>query len=765
MSGCIDKHFENMLHAYETGMLKDVDRQEFELHLLECQHCFERAQKMESATELMRYDTDVPGVFHRIVEEQSKAEAEISRKKTATPFLRRLWPALVPTSAVAAVVLLFLILKPWHLEFRPSQEAIASENRLVIMHFENLATPGDPQKLGEIATNLLIADLSESHYLQVVSSQRLYDILNLLGREETEVIDRETATQVAQKAEAKWMLMGSVLQEEPQFILTAQIVEITSGDVIASQHVTGEEGEDIFSLVDRLTVQVKYDLSLPMAARQEPDRRVADVTTHSPLAYRYYLEGIVNHHRYYNAEAAESFEKALEIDSTFAMVYYYLSLIKDQSMIAGAVEYSEKASHKERYYIRSREALLSGNVDQAISELQDALERYPDEKEAYYHMGGCYRMQLDFEKAIQCYNKAVEIDPLYKTVYNQMAYTFDWMGNFEKSIQAIDMYISLAPQEANPYDSRGDIYTNNGRLELAIDSYTKALEIKPDFWTSLYKLGKNNLFIREFTKADSCFRILASCDDPSWRTSGMLAEAYVPLCQGRFDEVIRIIDESTEVIRADADGREYASLHYVKAIAFEEKDNLSLALKEIEESIRLYRQQSPESRNYNQHFLAQLLAQTGEVESAAKVTEEFKENLGFVRDTSRYWYAVASIELSKGNLDEAIAGFEKAAEDTVIPYTPAYCMLASAYMEAGRWSDAIEELEGFQADVTDTRLFYGSWTAKVHYYLGMAHEELGRSDIAVIEYQTFLDMWKDADPGLRSVDDARVRLARLRKES
>jgi len=128
-------------------------------------------------------------------------------------------------------------------------------------------------------------------------------------------------------------------------------------------------------------------------------------------------------------------------------------------------------------------------------------------------------------------------------------------------------------------------------------------------------------------------------------------------------------------------------------------------------------------------------------------------------------YAVAAIELSKGNLEEAIAGFEKAAEDTVIPYTPANWMLASAYMEAGRWSDAVEALEGFQEDFTDTRLFYGSWTAKAHYYLGVAHEELGHSNIAIVEYQTFLDMWKDADPDLLPVDNARVRLARLRHES
>ena len=117
-----------------------------------------------------------------------------------------------------------------------------------------------------------------------------------------------------------------------------------------------------------------------------------------------------------------------------------------------AVEYSDKASRKDGYFIRSRRAFLSGDIDQAIEELRESLIYYPDDKEAYLRMGICYAWRLEFERAIQNYKKAVEIDPLYKTVYNQMAYTYDWMWDFENSIQSINMYISIAPGEANPYD-------------------------------------------------------------------------------------------------------------------------------------------------------------------------------------------------------------------------------------------------------------------------------------------------------------------------
>jgi TolB-like protein len=71
--------------------------------------------------------------------------------------------------------------------------AIAEENSLAIMYFDNLAQPEDPNRLGEIVTELLITGLSESQYVQVVSSQRLYDTLKLLGREGQKVVNRDVA--------------------------------------------------------------------------------------------------------------------------------------------------------------------------------------------------------------------------------------------------------------------------------------------------------------------------------------------------------------------------------------------------------------------------------------------------------------------------------------------------------------------------------------------------------------------------------------------
>ena len=72
---------------------------------------------------------------------------------------------------------------------------------------------------------------------------------------------------------------------------------------------------------------------MPQVAADEPEVAVTNITTRSPEAYRHYLDGVESISKLYYDEAREHFLKALAIDSTFAMVYYYLSysgLVADQ---------------------------------------------------------------------------------------------------------------------------------------------------------------------------------------------------------------------------------------------------------------------------------------------------------------------------------------------------------------------------------------------------------------------------------------------------
>lgn len=690
----------------------------------------------------------------------------------ALPPKRNILKILVPTSAAAILTLLFFLFNPFKVEVSRNQTVAASQNALAVMYFDNVADPEDKERVVQMITALLITDLSESQYMQVVSRQRLYDILKLIGKENLKSIDKSVASEVAQKAGVKWVLTGSILQTKPNMVVVADISEAASGKVKATQRITGETGQDIFAVVDRLSAEIKKDLALPAQAAQEPERPVANATTHSTQAYRFYLEGVDYLDKLYYPEAERNFRKALELDSAFAMAYYQLAFSLDRqdkpeskAAIAQAVKFSVKVGQLEKHYIKSLEARLAGNFPLAARELEKLVADFPAEKEAFLILGSVYLNRIrQPEKAVGALTKAIEIDPLYKGAYNVLAYVYNDIGDFEKSIWAINKYISLAPEEANPYDTRGDLYASNGKLEEAVESYRKALEKKPDFYWSLVKLGFMHLFKRDYPRAESYFQAVAAHGEKGIRSEGRLYLAQLPLYQGRLGEALQMLEQGIAADRFErAEGWPVGGKHVVRADIYVEKKNPKLALEELKKGMPILHNADPKDIDYLRDYYVMLLAENGEVAKAEEVAQTLKKDIE-KKDAAQmrsYWLAAGGIERAKKNLPAAIAHFEKAARATS-DFSEHY-WLARAYLEAGRLGEAVSEFEKILSRYDESRSQVLTWSVKAHYFLGLAYEKSGWNQKAIEKYQEFLEIWKAADPGIPEVADAKARLAKLKQ--
>jgi tetratricopeptide (TPR) repeat protein len=90
--------------------------------------------------------------------------------------------------------------------------------------------------------------------------------------------------------------------------------------------------------------------------------------------------------------------------------------------------------------------------------------------------------------------------------------------------------------------------------------------------------------------------------------------------------------------------------------------------------------------------------------------------------------------------------------------------LGRCYLQTGRISEAIESLEKAMAEYQNI-MSYPHRRVLLRYELGQAYEAAGRTEDAIEQYQTFLDIWKNADEGLEPVEDAKERLARLKNKS
>jgi serine/threonine protein kinase/tetratricopeptide (TPR) repeat protein len=747
---------------------------------------------------MARYKVDVPEGLQRIVDRALAKDAgeryqhaddvvaelghekrlletgmsTVTQVQEARPSSRsRLLRIVIPAGIAVVAALLLFVFEPFRVEMGPGEEASAQENSLAIMYFENMVDPEDTDRTAQMITTLLMTDLSESDYMYVISRQRLYDILKLLGKEDLKVIDRTVASEVAGKAGVKWILTGSILQIEPNMVLTSDISDASTGRILSTQRITSQPDEDLFAVVDRLSAAVKQDLALPSEARTEPDQPVARVTTSSPEAYRHYVEGIEYDLKFFVPEAIESFEKAVDYDSTFAMAHLELSLLQwgaeqSQQHLAWAVRYIDRASEREQYLIRSWEASFAGAPAQAAEILREAIDKYPDDKRLLFDLGVIYRSDMKRPtEAIEVFTRATEVDPLYVDAYNALAYMYDQIGDFDKSIRAIDKYVSIAPDEPNPYDTRGDLYAYAGRIDDARSSYEQAVRNEPGFLISVTKLGHMSMYEGRYEDAKRYYSRLASSPHGETRSQGRFWLAVIPAYQGRLDEALRTLTDGLTADRLDQyEGIFSAEKYRLKAELHAMRGEYDMAIAAAEQSCHDVRASHPTALALYRLYQIFTLAECKRFEEAERRAEAYRVDLkaGDSWGLKWYWISRAFIDVERGASDVAVLHVGKASEIEPIVYFIARATLARGYMGSDNLAGAVAELERALQRYDWDRMTLPTHSVRAHYLLGQAYEQSGWTNKAIEQYEEFLEIWKDADPGIPRVEDARRRLAVLK---
>ena len=763
MSGCSDRQYENMAHAWELGMLSDGERRSFEAHLLECDHCFSKVSGFRNTARLMNRDEDLRRLVAQIdsrprrIDSGEQAEQQLSR---ATSIRSRI----LPISIAAAALLVLLVLKPWRIEFTSTDEVVASENRLTILFFENVAETADSTDLAAVATSLLITDLAQTGVIEVVSTMRLYDIARMVGRTDPAQLGPQLATEVAERSRSRWVLCGSILRQAPQLTLTADLVEAGTGNLVTSFEVTGGADEDIFAVIDRLSRDISEHFVTTMEQFGQ-DLPVAQITSPSLKAYRYYLDGVDQTQKLYYDQAVASFQKALQFDPELAMAYYYLSQLLDRTLITSAMEHIDQASRIEQFYIRASAAVYDGDRARAIALLEEAVDQFPDEKQAWYLLGRYQRTSGRYEAAIEHFQKAVALDTLFTPAYNSLAYCYDQLGRIDEAVWAADKYVSLAPDEANPYDTKGEILARHGRLKEAIQAFEKALEVNPDYHHSRAYLGYMYIFDGQYEYADSCFQSLTYQSDPALRYAARMYAVYPWIYRAKFDRALRLLDDlialtSSERVRRISPRKELRARH-LKATVLRELGRWDGALEQIVRCREIAGSLSPaDSISYRDYHIL-LLTESGDMSSAQRELSDFREYVSHQQqEPYGCWYGSALVAAEREDYDQALADMRRASE--ISDQFIVRAALGEICLKAGRADEAATIFSQLLTSYTSPRAYYGIESAKLHYYLGQAYEQLNRPEDAAAQHDRFLELWSEADHTSSSIEDARSRLDRLR---
>ena len=127
--------------------------------------------------------------------------------------------------------------------------------------------------------------------------------------------------------------------------------------------------------------------------------------------------------------------------------------------------------------------------DAAINNYKQALKINPDFADAYNNMGNALKDKGDSEAAIESYKQALKIKPNYAQAYNNMGNALNNKGDSKAAIQSYKKALKIKPDYAHAYNNMGNALSEKGDLEVAIQSYKQALKIKPDYVQAYNNIG------------------------------------------------------------------------------------------------------------------------------------------------------------------------------------------------------------------------------------------------------------------------------------
>jgi tetratricopeptide (TPR) repeat protein len=274
------------------------------------------------------------------------------------------------------------------------------------------------------------------------------------------------------------------------------------------------------------------------------------------------------------------------------------------------------------------------------------------------------------------------------------------------------------------------------------------------------------LFLQQYDKAEECYRRLLRLDTPLVRSWGRYSLAIIPAYRGRFQEALEILDAGISADKMEnMEGFPVLAKRALKAEIHVERGETDLALGQAEARPQDAERLLPETQLALRSLRAEILAKAGRFKEAEDAVRALKNETSQQGPVSlrTYWSQMGEMELARGNARVAIEWLEKAARERFSPEFSRRMTLAEAYLMAGRLDAAVGELEAALRRYDDQRAEAPVQAVKAYHLLGLAYEASGWTDRAAEQYEEFLKIWKDADPGIPCVEDARQRLARLKE--
>ena len=588
--------------------------------------------------------------------------------------------------------------------------AVPARTAVAVLHFQNLT--GDPQLdwLRAGLPEMLVTDLSQSPRLDVLGSDRVYQILTDLDALGNRPISFEQVQKVAQRAAVRKVILGSFARVGSNVLIAFQIEDAETGRILGSERVQGPGGDRLLSLVDALAAAVHrhLDVVTPSGAPV----MLQDVTTSSPAAWRLYAEALALSYQAKSSEAIVLLEKAVELDPDFALALADLGTLhgnlghQELSRVytGRAVEKSARLPVHLRWLIQGRYyAKRWGTYGQAIASFQKTLALFPGRDAPRNNLANLEASLERYDSAIKDYETLLAQGTRFAPTTISAANVYAALDRFEPGYRLL---LDLAAREPDSWIAQaglGWLLIQWGKLDEAGAALDRAAALRPGDDVVLQAQWRLAVLREDWPQAESAARELEGLGDPYARWRGALSRARDAQFRGDFAAAL---DHLATAARAFPRPEAYAAMaHCWTADLLLDLGEPARALAEAQSAQRIAPGDWPELQGM---FLAALAQQElgrpaeadvllAELERREAINPNAVEERQILRLEGR-------LALARGNPERAVRFLQEAASRLpargveihryVQPdHVPVWYDLGRAELAAGHPKQAREQLE------------------------------------------------------------------------
>jgi eukaryotic-like serine/threonine-protein kinase len=630
----------------------------------------------------------------------------------------------------------------WHL-LRPGSQ-ITPEDTIVLADFAN--STGDAIFDDTLKTALSVS-LRQSPFLNVLSDSQAAKTLQQMTRPADTKLSPEVARELCQRAGSKAYLAGSIGSLGNKYVLGLKAVNCQSGDTLAEEQVTESSKENVLDALGEAASKLRGELGESLATVQKFDVPLAQATTPSLEALKAYSLARKAFNEKGTAAALPYDQRAIELDPNFATGYWavsndYYSL----GELGRANEYSNKAFQlREHASERERLAIIAdyysnvtGELDKEVQTYQDEIESYPRESRAYANLAIVYAEQGQYKIAAEVTRQAVRLAP-------DRVYLYENLASFAIALQRFDELRQIGHEvQARKLDA---FILHNALYALAFLGADSAAMAEQQQWFA--------------SKPDYENWGLALASD----TEGYGGHL------GKARELTKRAVNSAIQANSKENGAIWQTIAAQRAAAY---GNAAEARQSAAEALKL----APTSQGVESEA-ALAFAMAGDTARAESLAQDVGRRFPLDTQVQSLWLPAIQAQLALDRKNPASAlnashGVSPVELGQIAFVANISCLnhvyiRGEAYLAAGHGSAAAAE---FQKILDHSGIVWNCWTgALAHLGVARANALQSRNSQgadaatarvrALAAYTDFLTLWKDADPDIPILKQAKAEYANL----